>query len=119
MRGQYKRSNRSKACSFNRETTLAIHRRDQGCIFCRTGRWPGATEYEKRWLETAHIVNRSQGGMGKKTNGVAACKFHHAQLDNENKGWRPEMLEYAREYMRQQYPGWNPEDQVYQKNRFR
>ena len=116
MRGQYKRSRRSMACSFDHETALAIHTRDRGCIFCREGRWPGATEYEKRWMETAHIVNRSQGGMGKKTNGVAACKFHHAQLDNGNKGWRQEMLEYAMEYMENLYPGWRKEDQVYHKS---
>lgn len=110
-----RKSKRSRACQLTRETVEAVHRRDRGCIFCKAGRWPGATEYEKRWLETAHIVSRAHGGLGIETNAVAACKYHHMQLDNGNKGWAAEMNAYIDEYMWQQYPEWSRDEQVYRK----
>lgn len=111
----YKRSARSRACQLDQETVAAVHMRDRGCIFCQDGRWPGGTEFEHRWMETAHIVSRAHGGLGIKENAVAACKFHHNQLDNGNKGWGQEMNEYIDEYMLKKYHGWDRKKLVYSK----
>lgn len=100
---------------FKSEVRKHILLRDSGCIFCKVGRWEIPEDYGKRILDIAHIVNRSQGGLGIKENGVTLCRNHHQLLDNGNKGWRGEMQQYMEEYMRQWYPEWNRDKLLYRK----
>lgn len=105
----------TRAKTFKPEVKKQILRRDGGCIFCRTGRFPVNDDYGRRILDIAHVVNRSQGGLGIEQNGVTACRNHHQQLDNGNKGWREDMQQYIETYMRQQYTGWDRGKLVYRK----
>lgn len=106
---------RTRATNFKQDTKKRIRMRDGGCIFCQAGRWPVEDDYGRWQTDIAHIVNRSQGGLGMEENGVVACRNHHTELDNGNKGWRGEMQQFIEEYMVQQYPGWNRENLVYRK----
>lgn len=107
------KSKRSRLCEFSPETKQEIRERDGGCIFCRIG-WkcppvPLPTQI-------AHIVPRSQGGLGVAQNGVVLCIHHHMMMDNGNTGDREKMLKYITSwYMRKKYPNWNKEDLVYDK----
>lgn len=113
------KSKRTKATSFSTETRQRIIQRDIGCIFCRGNRY---MRDQRGWEETifdiAHIVNRSQGGLGVEQNGVLACRYHHGLLDNGNKGYREEMLEFAEDYLKRIYPDWNRDALVYKKWQF-
>ena len=109
------KSRQTRAKTFNSKTAHVIVMRDGGCIFCKSGRWQGGDAYEKSIHDIVHIVNRSQGGLGIETNGVYGCRYHHSLLDNGNKGYREEMLAYAKDYLRSLYPGWKEEDQIYNK----
>lgn len=109
------RSKQLKAKTFTQATKKEILSRDGGCIFCRAGRWPVNNDIGREIYDIAHIVNKSQGGLGIEENGVTACRNHHQQLDNGNKGWRSEMQAYIEEYMRQQYEDWNRDRLVYRK----
>lgn len=115
---KYRSSRQSKAKSFNKKTREVIYNRDMGCIFCRSGKWDGGDPFEKSIHDTVHIINRSQGGLGIETNGVEGCRYHHHLLDNGNQGLRQELLEYAKDYLRELYPGWSEEQQVYKKYDF-
>lgn len=108
-------SKQSKAKKFDQETIKRILRRDGGCIFCNSKRWELSDEYGKKIFDIAHIVNRSQGGLGIEQNGVTACRAHHMELDNGNKGWREGMQQYVEEYMKALYPDWNRENLIYRK----
>ena len=63
-----------------------------------------------------HIVPRSQNGMGVEQNGVLGCAYHHREMDNGNKGLRPEMIRILEDYMRDLYPGWTRESVTYHKH---
>lgn len=109
-------SKRSKACEFNKNTKQAIYERDNGCIFCQM--WyhmPPKPLYEQTILDFAHIINRSQGGLGIEQNGVCACRYHHNLLDNGNNGLRPEMLSIIKSYMQRHYPDYKDTTLVYKK----
>lgn len=109
------KSRQTKAKNFTPAVQKDIIRRDSGCIFCNSGRWTINNEYGQKIHDIAHIVNKSQGGLGIEENGVETCRVHHQELDNGNKGWRSEMQQYIEEYMQQQYPGWNREQLIYKK----
>lgn len=109
-------SKRSKSCEFDKNTKQTIYERDNGCIFCQM--WyhmPSRPVYEQTILDFAHIINRSQGGLGIEQNGVCACRYHHNLLDNGNKGLRPEMLSIIKSYMQRHYPDWENVTLVYKK----
>lgn len=110
------KSRQTKAKNFSPATQKDIMRRDGGCIFCRSGRWP-VNGYGQEIYDIAHIVNKSQGGLGIEENGVTSCRLHHQELDNGNKGWREKMQQYIEDYMQQQYPGWCREQLTYRKER--
>lgn len=111
-------SRQAKQKEFSRKTVEEIVERDRGCIFCRAGRWPGGDAFWETRYDIAHIVNRSQGGLGIITNGVMSCRNHHHMLDNGNQGFRQELLKYAKDYLKELYPGWTEEQQVYRKYDF-
>lgn len=81
------KSRRTKACTFDKGTIARIISRDgDTCIFCASGRWPLAKkDFGAHIRDIAHVVNRSQGGLGVEQNGVTACRSHHQLLDNGNK----------------------------------
>lgn len=111
------KSRRTKACTFDKGTIARIISRDgDTCIFCKSGRWPLAKkDFGAHIRDIAHVVNRSQGGLGVEQNGVTACRSHHQLLDNGNKGLRAEMLDFAECYLKEQYPGWDREKLVYKR----
>lgn len=115
---KHRSSRQSKAKNFDKKTREEIYNRDRGCIFCRVGRWEGGNDFEKSIHDTVHIINKSQGGLGIVTNGVEGCRYHHHLLDNGNQGLRKELLAYAKDYLRELYPGWSEEQQVYKKYDF-
>ncbi len=78
------------------------------CIYC--GR-PAPTENPLAF-SNAHIVKRSQGGLGIETNIVTLCPTDHFKFDDSTE--REQMLEFICGYMRGWYgEKWNLENQVY------
>lgn len=109
-----KKSKRAKACEFSTDVKTAIMQRDKyQCLFCRLQKF-GKSECD--WIQDImHYVNKSAGGLGIEQNGVLGCRYHHQLLDNGNKGYRQEMLQYMREYLQSQYRDWREEDLYYRK----
>lgn len=94
---------RTKACAISKKTKQEVYKRDNGCcIFCGD---PGLPE--------AHVVPRSQGGLGIPQNIVTACRPCHDLLDNSTQ--RKKMLPVAEQYLRSRYQGWNKESLIYKK----
>lgn len=109
-------SRRTKATTFSNETKMKIVERDQGCIFCKHGLYPNEKDiWDKNIMDIAHIINKSQGGLGIEQNGVQSCRYHHHLLDNGNQGLREMLLSFAKEYLKRKYPDWNDEDLIYKK----
>lgn len=81
----------------------AVMIRDNGCcIFCGK---PGKP--------VAHVVRRSQLGMGIEQNIVTVCDACHRQLDEGRT--REAMYARAVSYLKGFYPEWNREDMIYKK----
>lgn len=97
------KGNRTKKTDIPQAVRIKVYDRDNGaCIFC--GR-PG--------FPNAHVINRSQGGLGIEQNIITACADCHNAMDNgKGTGW---MREYAVRYLQKQYPEWKKEDCVYDK----
>ena len=94
---------RTKACAISKKTKQEVYKRDNGCcIFCGA---PGLPE--------AHVVPRSQGGLGIPQNIVTACRPCHDKMDNSVK--RQQMLHEAAEHLKMFYPDWNEKGLVYDK----
>lgn len=108
------KSKRAKATDFKPAVREAIRQRDRYlCLFCRLGKY-GKSECD--WmLDIMHYKNRSAGGLGIEENGVLGCRYHHDLLDNGNKGYRKEMLEDMKKYLKSIYPEWNEEELVYRR----
>ena len=103
---------RSKACEFSAAERRKIHERDhETCIFCRLGYKP--SKEAGGYLQCAHYVARSQGGVGVEQNGALACVYHHQMLDNGL--YHDEMQKLFREYLEEHYPGWNESELTYDK----
>lgn len=97
--------NRTRACSISQKTKLIVYKRDNcSCIFCgRLG------------LPEAHVIPRSQGGLGCEENVITVCRECHDLLDNSTK--RKKMLQAAVSYLKSIYPNWKREDFIYDKYR--
>ena len=94
---------RTKACAISKKTKLEVYKRDNRCcIFCGA---PGLPE--------AHIIPRSQGGLGVKENIITACRICHDRLDNSTD--RKEMLQKAAGYLKNFYPDWKKESFIFDK----
>ena len=98
------KSKRTKACEIKPKVREAVEERDNHCcIFCSSSDARGE----------AHIVRRSQGGLGIETNVVTACRDCHREFDD---GLNKQVyMNVAVAYMKEHYPGWNEKDQVYRK----
>ena len=93
----------TKATRITDEVREAVRLRDHNlCIFCK--RW-GAPE--------AHIVRRSQGGLGIEENIVCACRECHRALDEGRN--RKYYQKYAEKYLKSKYPNWDRSKLVYKK----
>lgn len=110
-----KKSKRAQATEFTSEMRRHIWQRDKGkCLFCKIGKY-GRSECD--WMQDImHYINRSAGGLGIPQNGVVGCRYHHSLLDNGNKGYRREMLEDMKAYLKDIYPEWNEADLYYRKD---
>lgn len=95
---------RTKACAIPKITKVLVYKRDwERCIFCGA---PGLPE--------AHVVPRSQGGLGVPQNIITVCRQCHDRLDNSVN--RQQMLEEAKAYLEKYYPGWSADDYVFDKD---
>lgn len=66
--------------------------RDDGrCIFCR-----------RHGRGEAHVINRSQGGLGIEQNIVTVCRKCHDMMDNGK--YSAKYREAARNYLAEKYP---------------
>ena len=102
------KSKRTKACEISPKVRAAVEKRDSingvpCCIFCGSPNARGE----------AHIVRRSQGGLGIEQNILCVCRYCHFQLDS---GYHRELyMNRAISYMKKHYPDWNISDLVYKK----
>lgn len=84
---------------------IVWHRDSESCIFC--------SKWVPMECANAHVVNRSQGGLGVEQNIITACFQCHQALDNgrETKMYR----EYAKSYLKRLYPDWTENSVKYMK----
>jgi len=94
---------RTKALSISREVKQAVFERDGGrCVVC--GR-PGLPE--------AHVVPRSQGGLGVEGNIVTLCRDCHRRYDQS--GERRFFAREIRAYLKRIDPQWDETQLTYRK----
>lgn len=94
---------RTKATSISLETKIIVTARDGGCcIFCG-----------KEGKPEAHVVNRSQGGLGIPENIVTVCRKCHGEMDNGINSIS--YKRFAINYLREAYPGWTKKKVTYRK----
>lgn len=97
------KSKRSKATDIPQKVKREVYERDNGlCIFCGK---PG--------MPNAHVVPRSQGGLGVPQNIVTACSECHRRFDSTT--GRKIYLEAAKTYLRRFYGAQNEGEVVYRK----
>lgn len=94
------------------EVKKAVYRRDKGrCVLCGCLGEP-----------VAHVIRRSQGGMGVERNIVTLCMVCHraydegAGLDRFGTGITRESIgDYLTAYLKRFYPDWTAESVTYKK----
>lgn len=94
---------RTKATDISQKTRKLVALRDNGlCIICgRMG------------ISNAHIVPRSQGGLGIEQNIVTLCPQCHHEFDNGKESWFYKEKIY--EYIKKLYPNWDAENMKFKK----
>lgn len=99
---------RNQAVQIPQEVRQKVEKRDSWfghpcCILCGSPRGKG----------NAHVVPRSDNGMGIEENIVTLCWECHTKYDNsEHRGeLRDEIVRYLKKY----YPNWNEDDMRYKK----
>ena len=94
---------RTRACAIPTKTKKIVEERDgHACIFCG-----------KRGRGEAHVIARSQGGLGVEQNLVTVCRKCHYLMDDTVS--RDFFIEMAKQHLRRIYPDWNEEDLIYKK----
>ncbi len=94
---------RTKRTAISPEVKKIVAKRDDGrCIVCGS-----------RGDPIAHVVNRSQGGMGVEENIVTLCSSCHREMDNGMNG--PMLRAICEAYLREKYIGWSREKVIYDK----
>lgn len=97
------KSKRSKATDIPQKVKREVYERDNGlCIFCGK---PG--------MPNAHVVPRSQGGLGVPQNIVTACAECHRRFDSTVD--RKIYLEAAKMHLRRFYGAQNESEVTYKK----
>lgn len=95
------KSRRSKACDIPQAVKKKVWARDQGrCVFCGN---------DRNVMPNAHVVPRSDGGLGIEENIVTACtrlteNDCHYRFDNGPMEVRAAMYAQARAHLKQFYP---------------
>lgn len=84
---------------------IVFDRDDHRCILCRS----------PQGVPNAHIIRRSQGGMGVERNIVTLCPCCHREFDEGRDG--KQMYEEIVQYIKQFYPDWSRDQVIYTKNR--
>ena len=105
------KSKRTKACEIKPKVRQAVEKRDSidgvpCCVFCKTSRDVRGE---------AHIVRRSQGGLGIEENILTVCRACHRKFDEGEKEERERLMERAVSYMKECYPDWDMSKLVYRK----
>jgi hypothetical protein len=104
---------RTKALAIPKRVKDAVYKRDGGfCVLCKS----------PLGEPVAHVVRRSQGGLGIAKNIVTLCPNCHRAYDEGANLWRfgqgatRETL-YCRlvTHLKGFYPDWNREDMIYRK----
>ena len=104
---------RTKALQIPKSVKEAVYQRDNGvCVLCSS----------PLGEPVAHVVRRSQGGLGIEKNIVTLCPMCHGAYDEGTSLWRfgegvtRETL-YCRivAHLKGFYPDWNREDMIYKK----
>lgn len=93
--------------AINPKVRAAVEKRDNyTCIFC-------GIAGEDNVRGEAHVINRSQGGLGVEQNLVTVCPNCHREMDNGliTQNYR----EKAEEYLKSIYPDWDKSKLVYDK----
>ena len=93
--------------AIQRNVKQRVWERDGGrCVLCgQTNAFPDA-----------HVIARSQGGLGVEQNIVTLCRRCHDRYDNSAD--RKQIREELERYMKVFYADWNPEDLIYHKYDF-
>lgn len=94
---------RTKAVAITPQVRARVEERDNYCcIFCgKAGRGE------------AHLINRSQGGLGVEQNIVTVCRACHNEMDN---GLLTQIYrEKAENYLKAIYPEWDKSKLIYKK----
>ena len=99
---------RTKATDIPPKVKKAVEQRDSidgrpCCIFC------GSPEAKGE----AHVIARSQGGLGIEKNLGTVCRECHRAMDNSQA--RNLYIAKAKDYLRSIYPGWDEKDLIYDK----
>ena len=102
----------TKARDFDRKAKEQISERDSidgwpCCVFCGL-----AAPAPLAW-SNAPFISRAQGGIGIPENGLTLCPECHRCYDQTTA--RSEMRAFFREYLQDQYPGWDEEKLYYKK----
>ena len=104
------KSKRSNACDISPKVRREVLLRDDNCcVLCNMGYLPSG-DYR---YEIAHLIPRSQGGLGVPENLVVLCKTHHDKFDNGIR--RAISGALIRKYLRELYPGWKEDDLKFKK----
>ena len=103
------RSKRTKACAISPKVREAVEKRDSingipCCVFCKTSR---------NVRGEAHIVRRSQGGLGIEENILTVCRSCHEKFDETEE--RDRLMNIAIEYMKEHYSDWDISKLVFKK----
>ena len=106
----------TKALAIPKAVKDAVYLRDNGrCVLC------GSTLGEP----VAHVVRRSQGGMGIEKNIVTLCPFCHQAYDEGTTLWRfgkgttrESLYCHLVAHLKRFYPDWNRADMIYRKEDF-
>ena len=92
---------RTKATAIPLAVKFTVWERDgQRCVLCG-----------RRGDPVCHFIPRSQGGLGIETNIVTLCPECHGEMDNGKTGFMKRRIVEA--YLREKYPGWTKEAQIY------
>lgn len=99
---------RTKATDIPPEVKKRVEERDSingtpCCIFCGSPNARGE----------AHVIARSQAGLGVEKNIITVCRSCHNAMDNSQASVL--YVARAKEYLKSIYPDWNEEDLVYNK----
>lgn len=99
---------RTKALAIPKNVKNAVCKRDGGaCVICLR---PG--------VPNAHVVRRSQGGLGIEQNIVCLCQKHHKQFDEGKTEERNAAYVQIVRHLKGFYPDWNQADMVYRKGKY-